>query len=236
MSGKKIILIGLLMILSVFITMSGCATQSGGGENGPQQVKISLVDGILGAVMVEWQPVANASAYIVQFGDGSRFDQSSGEIKDTSWIAEDLYIFQQDPYKPGSKDTYKFRVLSVDSNGKKSKPSKTLNIKVYVCPPANITVTPGNKGQLIVKWEHVDGASHVNIKWGTVNDVGLAAGNDHTFEAPYGQGQYTINGLKDGTQYYVWLQTAAVISQEDITEWYDGDWSKAIPGTTIKPE
>ena len=223
----------LLILFAALVGLAGCATPGDPNVPVPQEIKLSLVPGYLGDMKVEWEPVPGAASYIVQYGSGRKQNQTSGPITGTSWTARDLNIFQADPFKDGGKDVYKFSIVVITEDGRQSRPSKPVNGMVLVAPVTDVTVTPAGRGQLIVRWTHLDEASHVNIRWGTADNLNLASGRGDTFENPDGQGEFIIGGLRDNTAYYVWLQACAVITQNEITEWYDGAWTVSASGTTI---
>ena len=210
--------------------LTGCSPR----VNAPQNLNVSMIDGKLGTLLVNWDPQPNAVKYIVQYGLGDNFDLSSGEISGTVWEATGLNSYQMDPYKQGNRDEYKFRVIGISENGKQGKASETVIGKAEVPPVTGIFVKPGRRRQLIVNWDHTPGSSHVNLRWGIANDIAASDGEAHTYGISP-QGVYTITGLEDGTEYFVWIQTAADLIQNGSGQWFDGRWSRAVSGTTLVP-
>jgi hypothetical protein len=218
------------LILITIILYTGCAARL----YAPQNLSVSLVDGKLGALLLSWDPVPDAAGYIVQYGIDENFNLSSGQISTAAWTVQGLNTYQTDAHKLGHRDEYQFRVITVDAKGKQSKASDTIIGRAEVPSVANITVEPGRRRQLIVNWDHMEGSSHVNLRWGPTNDIGASIEDSHTFGAPV-QGTYTIIGLDEDTEYFVWIQAAAMLTQNDDTQWFDGRWSQAVSGTTLAP-
>jgi len=219
-----------LLFLLVLVLFTGCSARL----DVPQNLSVSLVDGELGTLLLEWSPVPNADGYVVQYGLENAFDMSSGKISGTSWKASGLNTYQTDQYKLGNRDEYNFRVAALNVNGKQGKASETITGRAEVPSVKELTVRPGRQRQLIVNWTHTPGSSHVNLRWGPSSDIGETTDEGHTFgESP--QGTYIITGLDDGKEYYVWVQTAAMLDQNDSSQWFDGRWSKGVSATTITP-
>jgi len=188
----------------------------------PPVLSIDQPDGsAVGELVLQWNSVAGASKYKVEYGTDSAFNKSTFDFPSSAntWTAKGL--------RP--EDTvYGFKVYAGNESGW-SEPSIPVTQVCRLAKPANVNVTAGNAGQLNVSWDKMEGngVSHYNIYWNTGESLS-GAGKANTTVGNAGITTYTIRNLNNDTEYYVWVQVCVLSGS-----WFDGPHSNAVTGVTL---
>ncbi len=201
---KRLILLGLLVLLIVSSLLPGC----GGGSSkskpdatpppppaSPLSVTVTPADKQL---TVEWTSVYGATGYEVWYSttnDPSTATQVTDSFTGTSCIITELI----------NGTIYYIWVRATNSGGTSEWSSVGTGEPVAaVNPPGNpgAPVLKGGDKEITVIWESVTGATGYEVWYATTNNTSSAVKSVNTIS---GTGT-TIMGLTNGSTYYVWVK------------------------------
>jgi hypothetical protein len=161
-----------------------------------------------GVILVEWSPVAKASAYDVYYGTENMLpEQRYCETTETAVTIADLT----------PEITYWVWALPKNTSGpgNLSEPASIRAILTRRPPevPSPPVLVPG-AGQIKAEWTAVEDAEYYELWYATEPNVGSAWRYSNTIT----ETTATITGLANETVYYVWLKAANEDGQSDFSQ------------------
>jgi hypothetical protein len=212
--ARKPVLFFMTLLLVLLVVFSGCGSRKSRDTASDLATVIPAAPGTITVVVADsqlaasWEAVAGATLYKVYYSskEDSTFAEEYAAVTVTSCVISGLangtiyYVWVKAQNAAGTSD------FSAVANGIPVAPTT----KPY--PPYAITLTP-SATSIDVNWEAVTGATSYEVWYGTLNNVGAA----HKYGEDVIDSVCIINGLSEGTTYYVWLKSKNSAGTSDFS-------------------